>query len=67
MYRLWLTFRSLIFWILQIVVTLLMGAPVLLAGLLSYRWGYSLAVLWNRLNVYGLRYICGVKWRLEPR
>ena len=67
MYRLWLTFRSLIFWILQIVVTLVMGAPVLLAGLVSYRWGYSLAVLWNRLNVYGLRYICGVKWRLEGK
>ncbi len=65
MYRLWLTFRSLVFWIWQIFSTLFMGAPVLLACLFSYKWGYPLAVMWNRMNVYGLRLICGVTWRLE--
>ena len=59
--------RSAIFWLWQIVVTLVLGGPVLLAGLFSFEAGFRLAKLWIRANVYGLRAICGVEWRVEGR
>lgn len=67
MYKWWLTLRSAVFWVWQIVNTLVMGAPVLICGLISFRVGYALAVLWNLLNVWGLRVICGVKWQVDGR
>lgn len=67
MYRLWLTLRSVVFWIWQIVNTLVVGPFVLLFGLFSFRIGYALAVQWNRGNVWGLRVICGVTWKVEGR
>ena len=65
MYRLWLTLRSAVFWVWQIVVTLVLGGPVILLGLVSFRWGYAAAILWNKSNVWGLRAICGVSWKVE--
>lgn len=59
--------RSAVFWLWQIATTLLLGAPVLVAGLLSFDAGYRVARVWIRLNVYGLRAICGVDWRVEGR
>ena len=67
MYKFWLTLRSAVFWVWQIFVTLLLGAPVILLGLVSFRIGYKMAVLWNRLNIWGLRIICGVSWRVDGR
>ncbi len=67
MYRLWLVARSAVFWIWQILSTLILGGPVILAGLVSFRAGYALAVFWNRCNVWGLRIICGVTWKVEGR
>jgi 1-acyl-sn-glycerol-3-phosphate acyltransferase len=65
MYRLWLTARSAVFWLWQILITLIMGAPVILGGLFSFRVGYYFAIMWNRLNVLGLKYICGVTWQID--
>lgn len=65
MYRFWLMVRSVVFWIWQILVTLVLGAPVLIFGLFSFRLGNALAMWWNRSNVWGLRVICGVSWELE--
>ncbi|MFK7862277.1 MAG: lysophospholipid acyltransferase family protein [Granulosicoccus sp.] len=65
MYRLWLTVRSCVFWLWQIVNTLIMGAPVILVGLFSWKFGYALAVQWNRNNIWGLRMICGVSWEVD--
>lgn len=65
MYRLWLTLRSALFWVLQIVNTLIIGLPVIVIGLFSFRKGYWLAVCWNRINIWGLRYICGVSWKID--
>ncbi|ASJ71094.1 lysophospholipid acyltransferase family protein [Granulosicoccus antarcticus] len=65
MYRFWLMVRSVVFWIWQIVVTLVLGGPVLIFGLFSFRMGNALAILWNRSNVWGLRVICGVSWELD--
>lgn len=67
MYRLWLIVRSALFWLLQIVNTLVMGAPVIIGGLISFRVGYFFAVCWNRINVWGLRVICGVSWKVDGK
>ncbi|MFK8082116.1 MAG: lysophospholipid acyltransferase family protein [Granulosicoccus sp.] len=65
MYRLWLTVRSCVFWVWQIINTLIMGLPVIICGLFSWRIGYALAVQWNRNNIWGLRLICGVTWQVD--
>jgi 1-acyl-sn-glycerol-3-phosphate acyltransferase len=67
MYRLWLILRSAVFWVWQILATLIIGPLVVVIGLFSFRWGYALAVAWNRLNVLGLRWICGVRWEVQGR
>lgn len=65
MYRMWLMLRSAVFWVWQILVTLILGAPVILTGLFSFRVGYALAILWNRCNIWGLKVICGVNWKVD--
>ncbi len=67
MYKLWLTFRSVVFWFFQIANTLIMSLPVLLGGLISFRVGLAMAILWNGANVWGLRFICGVSWKVDGR
>lgn len=67
MYRLWLTFRSVVFWLWQIFWTLVLGPFVLILALFSYDKGIVLAVLWNKSNIWGLKYICGVTWKVEGR
>jgi 1-acyl-sn-glycerol-3-phosphate acyltransferase len=67
MYRLWLTLRSVVFWVWQIVATLIVGPIVLIVGPFSYDKGIVLAILWNKANIWGLRYICGVTWKVEGR
>ena len=61
------TLRSALFWLWQIVTTLVMGAPVLIAGAFSYDLGFRLALVWIRANVHGLRVICGVRWEVDGR
>jgi len=67
MYRLWLIVRSAVFWLLQIVNTLVMGLPVIVGGLISFRFGYASAILWNKINVWSLRVICGVSWQVDGK
>lgn len=67
MYRLWLIGRSCIFWVWQIVNTLIVGGPVIVCGLFSWRIGFALAIMWNRINIYGLRLICGVSWEIDGK
>lgn len=67
MYKLWLTVRSAVFWLWQILCTLILGGPVILVGLFSFRWGYMLAIAWNRANIWGLKYICGVHWQIDGK
>ncbi len=67
MYRLWLTIRSAVFWVWQIICTLVIGPFVLLFGLFSFKLGYATAIVWNRANIWGLKYICGVSWKVEGR
>jgi len=67
MYRAWLTLRSVVYWLWQIVNTLVLGGPVIIVGLFSFKYGYALATAWNHLNVWGLRVICGVSWKIDGR
>ena len=59
--------RAALFWLWQILVTLLLGGPVLLAGAFSYNLGFPIAMWWIRANVHGLRWICGVRWEVDGR
>ena len=63
--RIWLIVRSAIFWLWMIFVTVLMGVPVIAGALISFPIGYHFALIWLKLNVYGLRVICGVKWQVD--
>ncbi len=63
----WLIARSTVYWIWQIFATLLMGGPVLIGALISFRVGYYFADWWIRLNMYGLRFICGVGWDVQGK
>ena len=67
MYRLWLAFRSVVFWVWQILCTLTIGTLVLFVGVFSFKAGFKIAVTWNRANIWGLKYICGVTWKVEGR
>lgn len=67
MYKLWLTLRSALYWVWQVINTLVMGPFVLIGGLFSFRVGFAFAVLWNWGNVWGLRLICGISWHVEGR
>lgn len=60
-----LTLRSCLYWAWQVFATLLMGGPVLLGSLVSFDVGYYFARLWIRMNVHGLRIICGVRWDVQ--
>ena len=59
--------RSAVFWLWQILVTLVLGGPVLILGAISYDLGYRAALWWIRANVHGLRLICGVRWEVDGR
>jgi len=63
--RPWLMFRSAVFWLWMIINTVIMGGPVLLCSIFSYNIAYSFARMWLAGNIYGLRAICGVTWKLE--
>ena len=65
LYRAWLILRSSVFWVWQILSTLVIGPFAVLFGLFSYRVGYWTAMLWIRSNVWGLRLICGVSWKVD--
>jgi len=60
-----LTIRSAVFWVWQIIVTLVLGGPVIIGSLISFNIGMPLALTWIRANMYGLRVICGVRWEVD--
>ena len=59
--------RSAVFWVFQVLNTLIMGVPVIVGGLISFRIGYYMAYLWNKHNVWALRIICGVSWHIDGK
>lgn len=64
-WRAWLFVRSAVFWVWAILLTVTLGGPVLLGSLISFNVAWWFTLLWLKLNVYGLRAICGVNWRVS--
>ncbi len=60
-----LIIRSTLFWICSILNTLVMGAPVLLSRLVSYELSAKLSVVWLRVNLWSLKFFCGVTCKVE--
>jgi 1-acyl-sn-glycerol-3-phosphate acyltransferase len=65
--RIILVLRSTVFWIWSISYTLLMGAPVLLGRLISYEFSAKMSVWWLHGNLWGLKHICGITWKVQGR
>ena len=65
MYRLWLIFRSAVFWVWLFSITAFFAIPALLASLISFEAAYKVCDVWVALNMWGLRLICGVKWEVS--
>jgi 1-acyl-sn-glycerol-3-phosphate acyltransferase len=57
--------RSLIFLLFQLVVTPLYAAAMLLMGWSPRLWTYHMAASWCAVNLWGARWICGVRWRVD--
>lgn len=63
--RPWLAFKSLVFWVWMVLNTVVCGIPVMLIGFVSVPLAYKLIRLWLRLNLHGLRLICGLGWEVD--
>ena len=57
--------RSTIYWIWSIIITLLLTLPVLISAIFSFDFAYKFAHLWLRLNLAGLKHICGLTWKTD--
>jgi len=64
-WRLWLLARSLVFWVWLVLWTLISGPFALLGSCFSFRAGYVFAHWWIVGNVYALKWICGVHWKVD--
>ena len=60
--------RSSLYWIVFAVSTIVFGFVIgALGWLMPARRGYALARAWCIVNVWALRVLCGVRWRVEGR
>lgn len=60
--------RSAVFWCVFFTATIFFGLLLALLGwLIPSRWSYGLARIWCLVNIYTLRFVCGLRWRLEGR
>lgn len=58
--------RSSLFWVVFALATIFFGFLIALLGwLLPAGWSYALARAWCFINVYALRVLCGLRWRVE--
>jgi len=62
--RTMLVFRSAVYWTGSILNTILMGAPVLLGRLISYEFSAKMSVVWLHVNLWLLRNVCGLTWKV---
>jgi 1-acyl-sn-glycerol-3-phosphate acyltransferase len=62
-----LVLRSTVYWIWSILNTLMMALPVLITAIFSRRLSLYFAHMWLRINLFGLRVICGLKWQVEGK
>ncbi len=60
--------RSTVFWCAFFVSTTFFGLLIAVVGwLIPSRWSYGLARIWCMINIYTLRLVCGLRWRVEGR
>ncbi len=64
-YRLWLIVRSAMFWIWLFTTTTVFAIPALLASLVSFGVCYWVCGKWITVNMWGLEFLCGVKYNVQ--
>lgn len=57
--------RSLLFLAFQIATVIPFAFASILMLPLPLHWRYFVVIQWPRLNVWGARYICGVRWEMK--
>jgi len=60
-----LLIRAMLFWIIFLISTIVISLFALVLRLFPEHWRYSLLVSWNRLNIWSLKVICGLSYRVE--
>ena len=60
-----LLIRALLFWIIFFISTIVISLFALVLRLFPEYWRYTLLVSWNRLNIWSLKVICGLNYRVE--
>jgi len=60
-----LLLRSLLFWLWFIASTIFMALPVLIVALISRHWGIKLAIVWTRINLFGLKIFCDLDCKVH--
>lgn len=60
-----LVLRSFLFWLWMILTTLLMALPVMFGALIARRTGLRLACTWARLNLWGIKFFCGLTCKVQ--
>tara|TARA_B100000035_G_scaffold313427_1_gene327107 strand:+ start:2901 stop:3599 length:699 start_codon:yes stop_codon:yes gene_type:complete len=63
--NIFLTFKSILFWINLVLSVLLLGPIALIVGIVSYDSCLFMSKLWCRYNLFVLRYICSLKYELQ--
>lgn len=65
--KLWLGTRATVFWIGFALSTLVYGLPSPLLNFLPYPIAYRILVTWCKFNIWWLKVVCGVNYRIEGR
>ena len=60
-----LLIRAMLFWIIFLISTIVISLFALVLRLFPEYWRYTLLVSWNRLNIWSLKVICGLNYRVE--
>ncbi|MDH5424176.1 MAG: 1-acyl-sn-glycerol-3-phosphate acyltransferase [Gammaproteobacteria bacterium] len=67
MYKLFLYFRSAIFWLVFLVSTIIFAPVSLLTFPLPVLSRYRFIILWSRFNIWWLNVTCGVRFEVEGK
>jgi len=62
-----LTLRSLLFFLCQIVTTIVFALLSALTFIFPFRWRYRFISLWSYINLWCVETLCGVRYQIEGR
>lgn len=60
-----LVLRSTLYWVWSILNTIVMAPFVLIGRIFSYDYAADMSHVWLRGNLWGLRFFCGMSWKVE--